>query len=199
MAEPTQLTGTPEEQADQLYEMAEEAMSQGRYSGAYRYWLEIEKALPGYRDVPQRLAEANRARREQRFLIMGALLGAAILVFVARTLGTQSELVLFGAAVAGLLVGWLISLLLFSGTSLMSQWYFGFVGLNYMFGRMVAEKFKYIFPCFCIFGATLKSDMVWTIQDIALGLLTIPNLIAMIFLWPKVRKATKEFFGTPHT
>ena len=88
---------------------------------------------------------------------------------------------------------------LFSTTSLMSQWYFGFVGLNYMFGRTVAEKFKYIFPCFCIFGATLKSDMVWTIQDIALGLLTIPNLIAMIFLWPKVRKATKEFFGTPRT
>ena len=86
------------------------------------------------------------------------------------------------------------SLLLFSTTSLMSQWYFGFVGLNYMFGRTVAEKFKYIFPCFCIFGATLKSDMVWTIQDIALGLLTIPNLIAM-----KVRKATKEFFGTPRT
>lgn len=47
--------------------------------------------------------------------------------------------------------------------------------------------------------ATLKSDMVWTIQDIALGLLTIPNLIAMVFLWPKVRKATKEFFGTPRT
>lgn len=68
-----------------------------------------------------------------------------------------------------------------------------------MFGRTVAEKFKYIFPCFCIFGATLKSDMVWTIQDIALGLLTIPNLIAMVFLWPKVRKATKEFFGTPRT
>ena len=91
------------------------------------------------------------------------------------------------------------SLLLFSTTSLMSQWYFGFVGLNYMFGRTVAEKFKYIFPCFCIFGATLKSDMVWTIQDIALGLLTIPNLIAMVFLWPKVRKATKEFFGAPRT
>ena len=91
------------------------------------------------------------------------------------------------------------SLLLFSTTSLMSQWYFGFVGLNYMFGRTVAEKFKYVFPCFCTFGATLKSDMVWTIQNIALGLLTIPNLIAMIFLWPKVRKATKEFFETPRT
>ena len=87
------------------------------------------------------------------------------------------------------------SLLLFSTTSLMSQWYFGFVGLNYMFGRTVAEKFKYIFPCFCIFGATLKSDMVWTIQDIALGLLTLPNLIAMVFLWPKVLQSSKHFIA----
>ena len=90
-----------------------------------------------------------------------------------------------------------VSLLLFSGTSLMSQWYFGFVGLNYMFGRNVAEKFKYVFPCFCILGAVLTSEAVWTIQDIALGLLTIPNLIAMLCLWPKVRAATKEYFSTP--
>ena len=90
-----------------------------------------------------------------------------------------------------------VSLLLFSGTSLMSQWYFGFVGLNYMFGRNVAEKFKYVFPCFCILGAVLTSEAVWTIQDIALGLLTIPDLIAMLCLWPKVRAATKEYFSAP--
>ena len=90
-----------------------------------------------------------------------------------------------------------VSLLLFSTTSLMSQWYFGFVGLNYIFGRRVAEKFKFIFPCFCVLGATLASEMVWTIQDIALGLLTIPNLVAMLFLWPKVRAATKDYFSIP--
>lgn len=116
MAEPTKLTGTPEEQADQLYELAEEAMSQGRYTAAYRYWQDIDKVLPGYRDVPERLAEANLARREQRFLIMGALLGAVVLVFLARSLGAERELVLLGAAVLGLLVGWLISLLVFSAT-----------------------------------------------------------------------------------
>lgn len=114
MADPIKLTGSPEEQADQLYDLAEEAMAQGRYSGAYRYWQEIEKALPGYRDVPDRLAEANLARREQRFLIMGALAGAVVLVFLARSFGAERELVLLGAAVLGLLVGWLISLLLFS-------------------------------------------------------------------------------------
>ena len=69
------LTGTPEEQADQLYELAEEAMGEGRYTAAYRYWQDIDKVLPGYRDVPERLAELNLARREQRFLIMGAFAG----------------------------------------------------------------------------------------------------------------------------
>lgn len=86
------------------------------------------------------------------------------------------------------------SLLLFCLTTLMSQWYFGFVGLSYLFKRSAAEKFKYVFPCFCIVGALAKIELVWTIQDIALGLLTIPNLIALVVLWPKVRAATKEFF-----
>ena len=90
-----------------------------------------------------------------------------------------------------------VCLLLFSSTTLMSQWYFGFVGLNYVFGAKVADKFKYVFPAFCIIGALLKVEMVWTIQDIALALLTIPNLIAMIVLFPKVRKATREFFSDP--
>lgn len=88
-----------------------------------------------------------------------------------------------------------VALLLFCSTTLMSQWYFGFVGLNYLFGCRVAEKFKYVFPLFCIFGAMATIDLVWTIQDIALGLLTIPNLIAIVVLCPKVRKASKEFWS----
>ncbi|MEG1345985.1 MAG: alanine/glycine:cation symporter family protein, partial [Acidaminococcaceae bacterium] len=92
-----------------------------------------------------------------------------------------------------------ISLLLFCTTTLMSQWYFGFVGLSYLFHNKIADLFKYIFPCFCMIGALAKLELVWTIQDIALGLLTIPNLIALLVLWPKVRLATKEFFGEKAT
>lgn len=88
-----------------------------------------------------------------------------------------------------------VCLLMFSSTTLMSQWYFGFVGLNYIFGTKVADKFKYVFPCFCIIGALAEIELVWVIQDVALGLLTIPNLIAMVALAPQVRKATKEYFG----
>lgn len=91
---------------------------------------------------------------------------------------------------------WLVigCLLLFSFTTLISQWYFGFVGLNYLWGFGPADKFKYCFPFFCIIGACLKIETVWTLQDIALGLLTVPNLIALILLVPLVRQSTKEFF-----
>ncbi len=88
-----------------------------------------------------------------------------------------------------------LSLILFCVTTLMSQWYFGYVGLNYLWGGNAAGKFRYIFPVFCMAGALLEMELVWTIQDIALGLLTIPNLCALAALWPEVGQATKEYFG----
>lgn len=88
----------------------------------------------------------------------------------------------------------IVSLLLFCTTTLMSQWYFGFVGLNYLFGSTIAQKFKYVFPLFCLIGAVTAIDIVWTIQDIALGLLTIPNLIALIALSPQVKKCSDEYW-----
>lgn len=108
-----QLAGTLEEQAAQLYEMAQEAMAEGRYSGAYRYLQEIERALPGFRDVPQLLAQANYARREQRFLLLSSLAGGIALIVLARLLGAQSEWLLFGSAVVGLVLGFLAGLPLF--------------------------------------------------------------------------------------
>ena len=88
----------------------------------------------------------------------------------------------------------ILSLLLFCTTTLMSQWYFGFVGLNYLFGSTIAQKFKYVFPLFCLIGAVTAIDIVWTIQDIALGLLTIPNLIALIVLSPQVKRCSDEYW-----
>ena len=113
MPQYVQLTGPVEEQAAQMYDLAVTAMEEGRYSGAYRYFLEIESAVPGFRDVPERLRQADYARREQRFLAMGSFAGAIILVIAARLLNAQNELVFLGAAVTGLLVGFLITLVLY--------------------------------------------------------------------------------------
>lgn len=107
------LEGPVEEQAAQLYDMASKAMEEGRYSGAYHYFQEIERAVPGFRDVPERLLEANYLRREQRFLALGSIAGGILLIVVARLLNAQSELVFLGAALLGVVAGFILSLVLY--------------------------------------------------------------------------------------
>ena len=86
-----------------------------------------------------------------------------------------------------------ISLLLFAGTSIMSQWYFGHISLTFLKKPKWANVYRVIFPFLIILGSMSTINMVWSIQDVALGLLIIPNIIALIFLAPEVRKMTKEF------
>lgn len=107
------LEGTVEEQAAQIYELAAEAMQEGRYTAAYRYYLEIERAVPGFRDVPERLAEAKYAKREQRSLLMGSFAGAMVLIVLARLLGNDNELIFLGVAALGLILGFALTLALY--------------------------------------------------------------------------------------
>lgn len=107
------LEGTPEEQAAQIYDLAAEAMQEGRFTAAYRYYLEIERAVPGFRDVPELLAKANYARKEQRSLLLGSIAGASVLIVLARLLGNNNELIFLGAAVLGLILGFGLTLVLY--------------------------------------------------------------------------------------
>jgi hypothetical protein len=107
------LEGTVEEQAAQIYDLAAEAMQEGRFTAAYRYYLEIERAVPGFRDVPELLAKANYARKEQRSLLLGSITGASILIVLARLLGNNNELIFLAAAVLGLLLGFALTMALY--------------------------------------------------------------------------------------
>ncbi len=86
-----------------------------------------------------------------------------------------------------------ISLILFAGTSIMSQWYFGHVSLTYLNKPKGAVIYRIIFPFLIILGSMSTIEMVWSIQDCALGLLIIPNVIALIILVPEVKSLIKEF------
>ena len=89
------------------------------------------------------------------------------------------------------------ALLIFCFTTLMGQWFNAAKSFTYAFGPGVTAKIKYVFPFLCIVGAITKIDLVWTIQDLAMGLVIIPNLIALIILFPQVREKTKEYFSNP--
>ena len=99
----------------------------------------------------------------------------------------------FGSTISGLQFVIYISLILFAGTSIMSQWYFGHVSLTYLKKPKGAVIYRFIFPILIMIGSLSTIDMVWSIQDCALGLLIIPNVIALVILGPEVRKLLKEF------
>lgn len=105
--------------------------------------------------------------------------------------------VAFGTVLPGMQNVIYISLLLFAGTSIMSQWYFGHVSLTFLKKPKWATIYRFIFPFLILLGSMSTIEMVWSIQDCALGLLIIPNILAMIVMAPRVRRLTKEFLD-PH-
>ena len=77
----------------------------------------------------------------------------------------------------------------------MGQWFNAAKSFTYAFGPKVTSVCRYIFPFLCIIGAITKISLVWTIQDLAMGLVVIPNMIAVLMLFPKVRAQTKDYFS----
>ncbi len=103
----------------------------------------------------------------------------------------------FGTVWAPLKHAGTFALLIFCFTTLMGQWWNASKSFTYAFGEKVTNVIKYIFPLLCILGSMGKINLVWGIQDMAMGLVVIPNMIALLILFPKVRAKTKEYFSNP--
>ena len=86
-----------------------------------------------------------------------------------------------------------LSMILFAFTTVSVQWYFGTLGLTSLIGEKKAGYYKYIFIILTFIGCIAKSELVWEIMDTVLGLLCIPNIIAILALSPLVIKYTKDF------
>lgn len=99
----------------------------------------------------------------------------------------------FGSVLPGMDKVIYISLILFAGTSMMSQWYFGHISLTYLGKPKLALMYRILFPVMIMFGSLSTIDLVWFIQDCALGVLIIPNIVALLILGPEVRWLVKEF------
>lgn len=58
---------------------------------------------------------------------------------------------------------------------------------------LAAVAFGSVLPVMIIFGSLSTIDLVWFIQDCALGVLILPNIIALLILGPEVRGLVREF------
>ncbi len=76
--------------------------------------------------------------------------------------------------------------------------FYGEKQAEFLFGLKFSKVWRWIYVV-VIIVATLGIDLavLYQLTDFFLGLIIIPNMIAVILLAPKVRELTKEFFNTP--
>jgi len=88
----------------------------------------------------------------------------------------------------------LISVLLFAISTSISWSYYGDRCANYLFGSKGILPYKAVFVVMHFVGAVASLATIWVIGDVALGLVTFPNLIALVLLSGVVVKLTKSYF-----
>ena len=115
-------------------------------------------------------------------------------------LGQELTAEAFGKALGGpgrLIVT--LTVLLFALSTAISWSYYGDRCTEYLFGLKGVMVYKLAFLGFVFLGAILPLQTVWTFGDVALGMMTIPNLIAVVFLSRQVRQMQDEYFAQEHT
>jgi len=87
-----------------------------------------------------------------------------------------------------------IGVVLFGISTAISWSYYGDRAIVYLFGTRWVTLYKLVFCGMHFLGAVVALEVVWNFGDAALGLMAIPNLIALILLWRTTRGMTVEYF-----
>ena len=90
------------------------------------------------------------------------------------------------------------AVLLFAISTIISWSYYGDRSIQYLLGDKVIVPYRLIFCIMVFWGAVNRLELVWTFGDICLGVMAIPNLIALIALSGVVVKMTKEYYAKEH-
>jgi len=113
--------------------------------------------------------------------------------------------VAFQKAFDGLLgMGWLgnfivtISVILFALSTIISWSYYGDRCVEYLFGVKYLIYYRLIYVCFTYMGACLALETVWAFGDLALGLMSVPNLFTVLLLSPVLVRLTRDYFTREH-
>jgi len=125
-------------------------------------------------------------------VVMGSVYGNAI--YNGATLTSQG----FEIGLAPLFPGGkylvTISVLLFAISTSIAWSYYGDRSIQYLFGDKSIIYYKGVYLVLHFIGAITALGTIWAIGDIALGLMTFPNLIALFALSGVVYATTKDYF-----
>ncbi|MEE2821900.1 MAG: sodium:alanine symporter family protein [Acidobacteriota bacterium] len=88
----------------------------------------------------------------------------------------------------------LVSVLLFALSTAISWSYYGDRCANYLWGAKAVLPYKIVFVGMHFTGAIFALSTVWKLGDIAMGLATFPNLVALVLLSGVTVRLTKSYF-----
>jgi AGCS family alanine or glycine:cation symporter len=91
-----------------------------------------------------------------------------------------------------------LGVVLFGISTAISWSYYGDRAVVYLFGPQYVLPYKIVFCVMNFLGAILALEVVWNFGDTALGLMALPNLIALVLLSRKVKGMTRDYFSQEH-
>ena len=92
-----------------------------------------------------------------------------------------------------------LSLCLFAFATVLGWGLYGARCAQYLFGKKAWKSFAILQGVTVVLGAILKTGTVWLLAEIINGLMSIPNLIALIVLSPELSRLIKDFQRKPGT
>jgi AGCS family alanine or glycine:cation symporter len=89
----------------------------------------------------------------------------------------------------------ILSVLLFAISTSISWSYYGDRCAYYLFGDRAIFPYKVVFVLMNFTGAVTALTTIWTIGDIALGIVIVPNLIGVLLLTDKIKDVTDDYLS----
>ena len=90
-----------------------------------------------------------------------------------------------------------VAVVLFAFSTMISWSYYGLQSWKYLFGRSRGADlaYKVIFLAFVVLGASITLDAVIKFSDAMILALVFPNMIGLLFLFPKVREELNKYLS----
>ncbi len=106
----------------------------------------------------------------------------------------------FSKGLGGEWGSWLVTIgvFLFAISTMISWSYYGDRSVQYLWGDKAVLPYKCVYVLFNFLGSILALEVVWGLGDVALSLMSFPNLLALIILAAKVAGWQKDYFSREH-
>jgi AGCS family alanine or glycine:cation symporter len=88
----------------------------------------------------------------------------------------------------------IIGVLLFAISTAISWSYYGDRSAQYLFGNKIIMPYRLMYVIMHFVGAVVPLASIWALGDVFLGVVILPNLIALVLLSGQVKQMTDSYF-----